>query len=377
MNAPSYVHDHGSDMTRALKFNRQSGLSLIELMISIVLGLFLIGVALQVLLASKQSFRLEKEASGIQEAGRFSIEMLSREIALAGYTGCRSTAPVANVISGSGTAANWQYGPPGLEGFDHAQGVSAFPTQYRTDVLANTDSIIVRGGSGASLFGVISYASPTFQFNGSAGVNAVVTSGDLVLASNQACTQVSVMQSGVVTTSSLSHAAAGSPGNCSSLLGGSNVTCASGGFTGAVSLSAGSSLMPYSVSAFYLAPSAVNAAVPALWRARVLNTGGSLGVRKEELLQGVENLQFLYGYDTNADGLPNYFVAANNTTLVGAPWDWKKVVSVRVAMLLRSINAVESSNQANATFEGIAVPTDRFSRQRIYTTVQIKNGGSN
>src|SRR5690606_19990098 len=147
------------------------------------------------------------------------------------------------------------------------------------------------------------------------------TSGDLVLASNQTCTQVSVMQSGAVTTSSLSHSAAGSPGNCSSQLGGSNVTCASGGFTGATGFSPGSSLMPYRVSAFYVAPSAVDGTVPALWRARVLNTSGSLSVRREELLQGVENLQFLYGYDTNADGLPNYFVPANDTALVGSPWD--------------------------------------------------------
>lgn len=360
--------------TRSTAYRRQRGLGMVELMVSVVLGLILVSAIIQVLLSSKQTFQLEKEISMLQENARFAVEILSREIALAGYTGCRSTARTSIVVNGSGNAANWQYKAPGIEGFDHNQGNAAFPANYRADVATNTDSLIVRSGRGNHVFSVANYAQPSFSFTTGAQVNSAMRNGDILLAAGASCEEVAIFQADSVTASTVSYGAGGTPGNCVMELGTSTATanCVTGTHTGA-SFVSGSNLMAFQASAFYIGPSAMDATMPALWRMRLINNGGAAELRKEELLQGIENLQILYGYDTDADNVANRFVDANATGV--GTWDWKKVVSVRIALLLRSSLPVETEALTNPTFEGIAVPTDRFLRQRVVTTIQLKNHG--
>ncbi|MGI0117280.1 PilW family protein [Zooshikella sp. RANM57] len=64
---------------------KQSGLSLIELMIALVLGLLLLAGVLQVFLGSSQTYRLTGDLARAQENGRFALDMLTRDIRMAGY----------------------------------------------------------------------------------------------------------------------------------------------------------------------------------------------------------------------------------------------------------------------------------------------------
>lgn len=63
----------------------QQGLSLIELMVAVVLGLLLINGALEMLLTSRGTYRNTDDLSRIQENGRFALDMLSTNIRMAGY----------------------------------------------------------------------------------------------------------------------------------------------------------------------------------------------------------------------------------------------------------------------------------------------------
>lgn len=63
---------------------RQSGLSLIELMISIVLGLLLVAGATQIFLSNTQAFRLQDNVSAAQESGRLGLEILLSDMRRAG-----------------------------------------------------------------------------------------------------------------------------------------------------------------------------------------------------------------------------------------------------------------------------------------------------
>lgn len=69
---------------RPLK-TRQNGLSLVELMIAITVGLFLTVIISQIFVGSKQSYRINDDLSRLQENGRFATELLSRTIRLAGF----------------------------------------------------------------------------------------------------------------------------------------------------------------------------------------------------------------------------------------------------------------------------------------------------
>jgi type IV pilus assembly protein PilW len=64
---------------------QEKGFTLIELMIAIVLGLLLIAGVMTVFVSTKQGYRLENGLSLMQSTGRATLDLLSREIMMAGY----------------------------------------------------------------------------------------------------------------------------------------------------------------------------------------------------------------------------------------------------------------------------------------------------
>lgn len=69
----------------AIRPLRQTGFSLIEIMIALVLGLFVLGSILSTFIASKQTYRQQDAMSRVQENARFAVNMLSKTIRKAGY----------------------------------------------------------------------------------------------------------------------------------------------------------------------------------------------------------------------------------------------------------------------------------------------------
>lgn len=64
---------------------QQSGLSMIELMVALLLGMILMTGIIQVFLASKQTYNTNEAMARMQENGRFALEFISRSARLAGY----------------------------------------------------------------------------------------------------------------------------------------------------------------------------------------------------------------------------------------------------------------------------------------------------
>lgn len=64
---------------------RQQGLSLIELMVAVVLGLILMVGIIQVFISSKQTYSNNEAKARMQENGRFALDFISRSARLAGY----------------------------------------------------------------------------------------------------------------------------------------------------------------------------------------------------------------------------------------------------------------------------------------------------
>ena len=82
-----YVSIHPSK-TSAPTSRNQRGLTLVELMIAMLLGLFLLGGLLQIFISSKQTNRMQEGLSRLQENGRFAMDFMTRDIRLAGFMGC-------------------------------------------------------------------------------------------------------------------------------------------------------------------------------------------------------------------------------------------------------------------------------------------------
>ena len=80
--------------------NKQQGMTLIEILIALVLGLFLLAGIFQIFLSSKQSYRMQENMSRMQENGRFAMEFISRDVRMADYRACYSDVSVGGEIFG-------------------------------------------------------------------------------------------------------------------------------------------------------------------------------------------------------------------------------------------------------------------------------------
>ena len=71
----------------SLVAQRQRGLSLVELMVAMVLGLLIMAAVVQLFLTNRQTFNLQQGIASVQEQGRFAVDFLSKEIMWAGFGG--------------------------------------------------------------------------------------------------------------------------------------------------------------------------------------------------------------------------------------------------------------------------------------------------
>lgn len=70
--------------------SRQSGVGIIEVMVSIALGLFILAGVVQLYATTTQNAAVVSGSSTIQENARYIFSRMERDIAQAGYTGCSS-----------------------------------------------------------------------------------------------------------------------------------------------------------------------------------------------------------------------------------------------------------------------------------------------
>ncbi|HLW04152.1 MAG TPA: prepilin-type N-terminal cleavage/methylation domain-containing protein [Azoarcus sp.] len=129
---------------------RQYGLTLVELMIAMVLGLLVTGGAISIVIANGQTNRTNIALSQIQESSRTAFELLARDIRQAGATGCGN---LADQIDASGLNGNtdpmlavpWT----GIRGY--AANTAAPGVTTGSDAgnrVAGTDAILVQSVSG-------------------------------------------------------------------------------------------------------------------------------------------------------------------------------------------------------------------------------------
>ena len=67
---------------------RMSGMSLIELMVAMVLGLVVLGAAFAVFMSNQATFRVNEDVNRMQENARVAFEMISRDVRAASGSAC-------------------------------------------------------------------------------------------------------------------------------------------------------------------------------------------------------------------------------------------------------------------------------------------------
>jgi len=71
---------------------RQHGLSIVELMVSMTIGLIVLSLASYAYVANKRSWTFNDQDARLQDRGRYAISVINDDLRLAGYMGCKSIA---------------------------------------------------------------------------------------------------------------------------------------------------------------------------------------------------------------------------------------------------------------------------------------------
>jgi len=105
------------------------------------------------------------------------------------------------------------------------------------------------------------------------------------------------------------------------------------------------------------------------------NGGGAKNAGNQPIADGVSNMQILLGVDSNPDNDSTSMKSADAYVNATSSMVLNNVVSVRIALLVRSAGSVKKQD-ANLTYNLLDVnvkQTDRIKRQVVTTTIPLRN----
>lgn len=340
---------------RYIRRSRQRGISMVELMIAMLLGLFLMAGVLQLFSSNKATFGNMEGISEIQDGARAGIERMRSRVRMAGYMGC-SNASVLNPNNMTAGVANVAFGPNVMiTGADNdADGSNSivdgtdsvtvvFATAANTELNANMasrtanivitsnpnnfrmdDALIISDCENADVFGISNFTGTgpytiAHALNDQNGdqVNSSTSLTKPYLANNSLIMSLSNATYSVQNTNPLRTDDAGNP-------------------------------------------------VTALFETR----GGTA----TEIVSGVEDMQIVYGVDTDVspDGEADVYQSA----AAMAASQWAGVVSVRISLLVATEREVGRDIRPYTDLNGNAQAGDRHMRRTFTTTIGLRNRSS-
>ncbi len=330
---------HRQSLKKVISVARQTGLSLVELMIAMTIGLILLTGVLQITIANSDNSRLHEQMSRVQEAGRFAIDVISKDIRMADFWGCASSiSKVTNNLNPAGADYSGLEFDGGVAGAD---GASNGP-----------DSITLSGAYGLGLT-VQSPYGPQANSNIKVPADNSLEQFGIVLLSDCLAGDIFEITNSNPDSGTVVHntgTVAIGPGNYNP-----SPTCVSGHCLSKVY--EGDAQIYQLQSLTY---SIQQAAFEEPVLVRSLNAGTPV-----ELVSGIEDMQLEYGVDTNGDGVADIYKTATQVTAAG---EWEVVISVKLSLLVRSQETIMSETQVY-DYNGVEVTSSDRRLRRVFTTV--------
>lgn len=328
---------------------KQKGLGIVEIMVGLLLSSLLVAGTIRIFSSNQKAYLVQNQMSRLQEGSRFAFHFLVEDLRMAGYFGCSRNVSIKNNLNDT-TSLIYDFNSDPIAAY-RATGTSwspSLPTAIATlNPLPGSDIVLVRKADDTS----VDLRPPYTDKNNPASTLVVpgndFQKGDIVMISD--CTNATVVQitgtSGGGTADAITHnAGAGTPGNSTKDLG--------------HNYGAGSTVARITTTIYYLADGANG---PALFRKK-----GS--ANREELVDGVEEMRFDYGLDTNSDGELDQYVAAPTVT------QRQQILAVRISLLMRGDRTNVVDGQQRFVFDGASVTkSDGRLRYVMSTTATLRN----
>jgi type IV pilus assembly protein PilW len=369
----------------SIERSNQRGMTLVELMVALLIGLLLTGGAIQVFISNRAAYAFNEGLQRVQENGRFAIDSLTFNARMAGYLGCLSGVTVHNNL---GSSTNIQYNfAQAIVGYEAvgtgpaqtftptavnpansttaADWAPALPAPILNNAIKGSDVLVVRNVNAASQSLVGAFNTGSTVVAGATTADYAV--GDIAIVSD--CTKASVFQiTGVTDTTAsgvtrvdLTHTGTGTPGN------------ATASWSTDQQYAAGAQIARSETWVFYVGARA-GGGPPALFQMRLQTSAGTTSAlgAAEEIVDNVDTMQILYGVDTDADGDVDQYSKADSVS--GA--NWANVVAVRIGLLTRSPDEYGSELDTRTYVvneTGFDPQNDRRARQVFTATTGLRN----
>ncbi|MGB0845964.1 MAG: PilW family protein [Thiolinea sp.] len=275
------------------------GFTLVELMLAMALGIFLIAGVSTVYISSKQTYKVRDQTSELDENARVALRALKHHIEHAGYASTTGMLVPNYVIPGGTVIASSNC----ADGTPNIVNTAVINTTVDRDASAGGDTI-----------GVIYMADR--QLNADCSGTTMVPTREQCLPPASANRTASFVYN---------------------------------------SFSVGSTRT-----------NSMGDDVPAL------RCGGSLNNNLQPWAEGIENIQFQYGIDNNGDGAVDNYWSADAVDAGGV---WENIITVRVGLLVRSIDPVfeQAVAESYQVLDQVIGTTDRYRRNVYTTTIRLKN----
>lgn len=297
--------------------NRQTGLSLIELMVAMLISLLLLGGVVQVFLSSKKLYSTNTALARVQENGRFATDFLTFDIRQAGYKGECINAPVNHLDTTSSDYVEDLFDmSTSIKGWDDDTAAALISTR-----LAKTDAILIKYGAPLSSGADVNTgnSNPANANSITLDASANVPTGTLLLVANSKGCDL-FQKTNNANSNSLTKGSGTIPGNST---GGAKQD-----WSHAYS---NEDIQILTLQSFVYYINTGTNGIPSLYRINA-NNGNS---QAEELVEGAMDLQVTYGIDKNGDRQADEYVKAGTNNLNDAANNsWETVVSARISVLV-------------------------------------------
>lgn len=338
-----------------MRMNRQHGLSIVELLISLVLGLVLVGGVISVFIASEETNRDTMQQSEIQENARFALGFIASDVKMAGFLGQFT----GNRMQ---TASNVT--------FDSSVG------NFTTDCSNGDNNASLPNLNAGTQFYLL-WATETDSSNMLDCITDAKTNTGLLqfkrffgeMATSQGTDANGVLNNADINKDNRIYALA----NANSIA----FFQDDDGTMPQFSTIKGGEVWQYQHRVYFIANTErYGATIPVLKRKVLKTVSNAPRMESEELVEGIEDIRFMIGLDTNGSGAPNRYVGASDMT--SAMWQsgTGRIVSIKIYVLARAIS--EDSNYINSkTYDlgdvTFTAPDDHFRRLLLVKTVALRN----
>lgn len=343
------------------------GLTLVELMISLALSSFLVIGVMTLFVDSRSTERYGSSLARVQEGARIGFDMMASDIRMTGFQGCADPTNVTlNIIANNVEVTD--FAQSSLRGFEVADNNWAAGTEFdNTDVEADarigSDVIAIQRGvpTDISITGNMTAVNANLQV---AGNNGRFVQEDAVMISD--CENADLFRIRSNADGTWAHSTAV---NSSNFLSNAYDTSAR--------------IYEFTSEIYFVADTGRNDSngndIFSLYRERdSLINNATPDFEREELVEGVESMQILYGEKLSSGNIR--FVTANTAGL-----DMSAVVAVKIGLLVSATERVLNADDAKsyvlpgqtitpaASGGAVTYPNDRRLRRTFVSSINIRN----